>query len=161
MRIEQNLSQMAYSSLYSANQNHANTHHRDSNVSNDIKDTDSIDNVKKIEDSPRESIQENDNQESLKALKKERQTYGLLVLELMSDEEYAAFQRATAGMSEGEKIMAAQSLYTLSEFYQGRTQPQKPNPKNQNPYAKVQDYDDFIKKYQAFYNGAQNFDSLS
>ncbi|CBG39500.1 Putative hypothetical protein [Helicobacter mustelae 12198] len=50
----------------------------------------------------------------------DRQTYGLLVLELMSDPEYKAFQRATAGMSEGEKIIAAQSLYSLTSFYGGK-----------------------------------------
>ncbi|MCE3038771.1 hypothetical protein [Helicobacter anatolicus] len=50
----------------------------------------------------------------------ERQTYGLLVLELMSDPEYKAFERATAGMSEGEKIVAAQSLYSLTSFYGGK-----------------------------------------
>ncbi|WP_147426517.1 hypothetical protein [Helicobacter pylori] len=32
-----------------------------------------------------------------------RETYGFLVLELMSDREYEAFLRATAGMDESQK----------------------------------------------------------
>ncbi|MGP1449984.1 MAG: hypothetical protein ACTTJS_02500 [Wolinella sp.] len=45
-----------------------------------------------------------------------RETYGLLVLELMDDNEFQAFERATAGMTRGEKMIAAQSLYRLSEL---------------------------------------------
>lgn len=48
----------------------------------------------------------------------QRQTYGLSILEQMSDEEYRAFLRATAGMAESEKIFAAQSLYRLNLTYQ-------------------------------------------
>ncbi|WP_104732043.1 hypothetical protein [Helicobacter salomonis] len=51
-----------------------------------------------------------------------RETYGFLVLELMSDNEYSAFLRATAGMNENEKRLAAQSLYSLTSFYGGQIQ---------------------------------------
>ncbi|MDE5603191.1 MAG: hypothetical protein K2I71_04645, partial [Helicobacter sp.] len=39
-----------------------------------------------------------------------RNTYGMISLELMSDEQYRAFQRITAGMSPNEKISVAQML---------------------------------------------------
>ena len=72
-----------------------------------------------------------------------RQTYGLLVLELMSEPEYQAFQRATAGMSEGEKIIAAQSLYSLTSFYSGKIAK-----KNQNYQNAIGLNDmDFIARY--------------
>lgn len=71
----------------------------------------------------------------------ERQTYGLLVLELMSDSEYKAFQRATAGMNESEKMIAAQSLYSLTSFYNGKIQE-----KNQGFYNTIKN-SDFINKY--------------
>ncbi len=54
-----------------------------------------------------------------------RETYGFLVLELMSDNEYQAFLRATAGMNENEKRLAAQSLYSLTSFYGGQIQQDK------------------------------------
>ncbi|WP_163531812.1 hypothetical protein [Helicobacter suis] len=54
-----------------------------------------------------------------------RETYGFLVLELMSDNEYQAFLRATAGMNENEKRLAAQSLYSLTSFYSGQIQQDK------------------------------------
>lgn len=47
-----------------------------------------------------------------------RQTYGLSLLELMTDSEYAAFERITAHMSHGERLMAAQSLYRLTSLQQ-------------------------------------------
>ncbi|PZT47376.1 hypothetical protein B6S12_09400 [Helicobacter valdiviensis] len=43
-------------------------------------------------------------------LKQERVTYGMLSLELMSDEQYRAFERVTASMSPNEKIAVAQTL---------------------------------------------------
>ena len=51
-----------------------------------------------------------------------RITYGLRVLELMSDEEYQAFLWASEGMSEVEKMRMAQGLYRFTEFYQGKNQ---------------------------------------
>lgn len=45
-----------------------------------------------------------------------RQTYGLAILELMSDQEYQAWLRATAGMTETEKILAVQKLYPLADI---------------------------------------------
>lgn len=41
---------------------------------------------------------------------KERITYGLVSLEIMSDEQYKAFERVTANMSPNEKIAVAQIL---------------------------------------------------
>ena len=38
----------------------------------------------------------------------------------MSDREYEAFLRATAGMDESQKRLAAQSLYSLTDFYNGK-----------------------------------------
>lgn len=51
-----------------------------------------------------------------------RITYGLKVLELMSDEEYQAFLWASEGMSEVEKMRMAQGLYRFAEFYRGKNQ---------------------------------------
>lgn len=61
-----------------------------------------------------------------------RQTYGLVVLERMTDDEYHAFMRATAEMSESEKIMAAQSLYRLNELKKEVRTAQAKNPYNQS-----------------------------
>ncbi len=47
-----------------------------------------------------------------------RETYGLSTLERMTDEEYAAFQRATANMSPSEKIQAAQSLHLVAKSFE-------------------------------------------
>ena len=47
-----------------------------------------------------------------------RETYGLSTLEQMSDEEYAAFERATATMSPNEKIQAAQSLHLVAKSFE-------------------------------------------
>ncbi|MGI0406040.1 hypothetical protein ACRE1S_01235 [Helicobacter himalayensis] len=52
--------------------------------------------------------------------KEARITYGLQILERMSDEEYRAFLRASEGLSEDEKMIMAQSLYRFTDFYQGR-----------------------------------------
>jgi len=50
--------------------------------------------------------------------KEVRETYGLETIRRMSDEEYAAFTRATANMSPNEKIQAAQSLHLVAKSYQ-------------------------------------------
>lgn len=50
----------------------------------------------------------------------ERITYGLKILELMSDEEYRAFVFASQGLSESQKMLMAQGLYRFTDFYQGR-----------------------------------------
>ncbi|RDU66399.1 hypothetical protein CQA53_04085 [Helicobacter didelphidarum] len=57
-----------------------------------------------------ENIQEADSFEQ------KRQTYGLAILELMSDQEYQAWMRATAGMTETEKMLAVQKLYPLADI---------------------------------------------
>lgn len=76
--------------------NEANRLLGDSNPTNAIQKTQSIEN----------NIQ-NDNED---LLQKERITYGMISLELMSDEQYLAFERVTAGMSPNEKISVAQTL---------------------------------------------------
>ncbi len=76
-----------------------------------------------------------------------RQTYGLLILDLMDNPEYKAFERATMGMSEGEKILAAQSLYSLTDFYNGKTQSDKQrNDLFKNTYPPVPN-PKFISRY--------------
>ncbi|WP_180674088.1 hypothetical protein [Helicobacter sp. 13S00477-4] len=93
-----------------------------------------------------------------------RETYGFLVLELMSDDEYEAFQRATAGMNEGDKMLAAQSLYSLTSFYNGKfTQDDKL--KDENPYEKnaqkafgIDAQNNFLQKYKNAYNAIQKVD---
>ncbi len=91
-----------------------------------------------------------------------RQTYGLLVLELMSDPEYQAFQRATAGMSESDKIIAAQSLYSLTSFYGGKLQEERektlPNPIKAYPSAHNQD---FINRYKNAFASQSQIDLSS
>lgn len=92
-----------------------------------------------------------------------RQTYGLLVLELMSDPEYQAFQRATAGMSESDKIIAAQSLYSLTSFYGGKIQEEReektlPNPIKAYPSAHNQD---FINRYKNAFASQSQIDLSS
>ena len=72
-----------------------------------------------------------------------RQTYGLSVIEKMSNDEYQAFVRATAEMNESEKILAAQSLYRLNELK---------NQNTHNPYRSVQNDRDFLK---VFHNAHQ------
>lgn len=49
-----------------------------------------------------------------------RITYGLKVLELMSDEEYRAFLWASKDLSESQKMLMAQSLYRFTDFYKGK-----------------------------------------
>jgi len=47
-----------------------------------------------------------------------RETYGLDTIKRMTDEEYAAFQRATANMSPNEKMQAAQSLHLVAKSFE-------------------------------------------
>ncbi|MCH5323121.1 MAG: hypothetical protein J1E31_06060 [Helicobacter sp.] len=51
-----------------------------------------------------------ENKQEEESLTGERNTYGMISLELMNDEQYRAFQRVTAGMSVSEKIEVAQTL---------------------------------------------------
>lgn len=76
-----------------------------------------------------------------------RQTYGLKVIEKMTDDEYHAFVRATAEMTESEKIIAAQSLYRLSEIKEG-----KEFHTNKNPYQQSQNIQNFLQIYQNAYS---------
>lgn len=72
-----------------------------------------------------------------------RQTYGLSVLEQMNDDEYRAFLRATAKMTESEKIFAAQSLYRLHQVYEQQFESKK------NPYQ--MGHQDFLQVFQNAY----------
>ncbi|ANV98540.1 hypothetical protein BBW65_06915 [Helicobacter enhydrae] len=75
-----------------------------------------------------------------------RQTYGLSILETMSDDDYRAFTRATAEMTEGEKIMAAQALYRSTNFYQGKTQQEQ---ESKNPYQEhSKEVQEFLQMYE-------------
>ncbi|STQ86038.1 hypothetical protein LS73_002525 [Helicobacter muridarum] len=56
------------------------------------------------------------NEEVSTSSQSKRETYGLAILELMSDQEYQAWLRATAGMSEAEKMLAVQKLYPLADI---------------------------------------------
>lgn len=91
-----------------------------------------------------EEKQQVQNQETVIELGLPRQTYGLSVIEKMSDDEYQAFLRATAEMSESEKILAAQSLYRLNDLK---------NQANYNPYRSAQNDRDFQK---IFHNAYQS-----
>ncbi|BEG56400.1 hypothetical protein NHP21005_00880 [Helicobacter sp. NHP21005] len=90
-----------------------------------------------------------------------RETYGFLVLELMSDNEYDAFLRATAGMNENEKRLAAQSLYSLTSFYGGQIQEDKQAREKIDGLKALQEMqakrafginNDFVQRYKNAYN---------
>ncbi len=90
---------------------------------------------------------------------KNRITYGLKVLELMSDEEYKAFLWASEGMSEMEKMLMAQSLYRFTEFYQGKdSNNMEQGLDNQKIQAQrafgveQKNIDDFINRYKNAYD---------
>lgn len=93
----------------------ANTNQNDLQQINDIKDINEI-----------ETTQQ-DKPDTKNAQSRNRITYGLKVIELMSDKEYQAFLWATQDLSESEKILMAQSLYRFTAFYQGK----KDNTQNQ------------------------------
>ncbi|MGX2984567.1 hypothetical protein ACWIWK_03690 [Helicobacter sp. 23-1048] len=63
-----------------------------------------------------------------------RITYGLALIEQMSDNEYRAFLRATEGLSDSEKITMAQSLYRFTDLYQGREESINQDPILQEKY---------------------------
>lgn len=109
--------------------------------------------VHKLEQAYQEKISKNEKVEdnnqdskinaSLELGELPRQTYGLSILEQMSDDEYRAFLRATVEMSESEKIFAAQSLYRLHGVYEQQFT------KKKNPYQ-INDQD-FIQIFQHAY----------
>jgi hypothetical protein len=75
------------------------------------------DEVAKPSKSSADKTQESQKKEK-QEYKEARETYGLDTIRRMSDEEYAAFARATANMSPNEKIQAAQSLHLVAKSYQ-------------------------------------------
>ncbi len=87
----------------------------------------------KREVSTQNSIAAKHNEEQLlesNGFETKRQTYGLAILELMSDQEYQAWLRATAGMTETEKMLAVQKLYPLADIEKLK------NSKNLHPQEK-------------------------
>ncbi|MCX2716126.1 hypothetical protein OQH61_00020 [Helicobacter sp. MIT 21-1697] len=111
------------STKFQANSNQADTTdtqtpppHIDSTNTKDATQIQDVPNVSEIKE--KQDIQE----PKFKEIEgnKNRITYGLKVIELMSDEEYRAFLWATEGMSESEKMLFAQSLYRFTAFYQGK-----------------------------------------
>lgn len=105
----------------------------------------------------------------------QRETFGLEILEKMSDREYQVFLRASEGLSEVEKMAAAQALYIFTESTQKQIQdpakshhenPSTHTPQNlskrpttpKNPYFNARD--SFITRYVALYHGAQEMDIL-
>lgn len=57
-----------------------------------------------------EQVEPSNSTSTQQDLSQPRQTYGILSLELMSDSQYQAFQRITAGLSQSEKIAIAQTI---------------------------------------------------
>ncbi|PAF43177.1 hypothetical protein [Helicobacter sp. 11S02596-1] len=106
-----------------------------------------------------------ETQADTQGISEKRETYGLLVLELMNDNEYEAFQRATAGMNEGEKMLAAQSLYSLTSFYNGKRSPEmqdEPDFYTKNAQKafgiQPQNLNNFLERYKNAYSTLQNVD---
>ena len=94
-----------------------------------------------------------------------RNTYGLAILELMSDQEYQAWLRATAGMTETEKLLAAQKLYPLADIQRlGKKQVDVADNANQKSFVINANKLNGIKMFQASGNFIQRyknaFDSL-
>lgn len=89
---------------------------------------------------PAKISEKSENREAYE-LPSQRETYGLMVLELMTDTEYQAFERATVGMTRGEKMIAAQSLYRLSELQAQNAKASFPLEQNSG-YAKTMNFGD-------------------
>ncbi|WP_104748541.1 hypothetical protein [Helicobacter cetorum] len=124
----------------------------------------SIQSVEAVEKEKRDALVEN-----LPFNPDKRETYGFLVLELMSDREYNAFLRATAGMDESQKRLAAQSLYSLTDFYNGKFSKEVENaPKQpinglhkkalQSFNATNNNNNAFLQRYQNAYNNTSSMD---
>ncbi|WP_299549283.1 hypothetical protein [uncultured Helicobacter sp.] len=73
-------------------------------LGNDTQTTQSLSKIQSINKTEKE--EEKDSEFTTK----ERVTYGLVSLEIMSDDQYKAFERVTASMSHNEKIAVAQIL---------------------------------------------------
>ncbi|AFI06535.1 hypothetical protein [Helicobacter cetorum] len=121
-----------------------------------------VQNVEAVEKEKRDALIEN-----LPFNPNKRETYGFLVLELMSDREYNAFLRATAGMDESQKRLAAQSLYSLTDFYNGKFSKEVENapkqPVNGLHKKALQTFNAtnnnaFLQRYQNAYNNSSSMD---
>lgn len=171
MRIDYGLPKTSISSLLST-QNAVQTSQDDIQSQNDVQNQNGSTNQSSAQSTqktkPPQKIQKTTLEKNQKdSLSKQdvptpavRETYGMEILELMSDEEYSAFVRASEGMSEGEKVIAAQSLYSLREDYQG----QGAHKRDKNPYTKTNRafsrHNDFLERYKAFYYGVEKVEVL-
>ncbi|WP_394965789.1 hypothetical protein [uncultured Helicobacter sp.] len=97
------------------NQTLATTEDKSTSRTKDSKDLQSITATQDITQN-----QAQDSQNTDENLHPNRITYGLKILELMSDEEYRAFVFASQGLSESQKMLMAQGLYRFTDLYQGR-----------------------------------------
>ncbi len=170
LRVDYGLPQTSLSSLLSSKMTNAQESTQDfaqeSSKQSTQKSTKDLQNPQKLQQSLQSKksskIQNNQTDEtqaqkiSQEGANKSRQTYGMEILELMSDKEYSAFVMA----SEGEKLIAAQSLYSLREDYKGQGAPQNAK----NPYTKTNRafgrYNDFLERYKAFYYGVEKVEIL-
>ncbi|PAF42393.1 hypothetical protein [Helicobacter sp. 11S02629-2] len=74
---------------------------------------------------------------SIKSQDGARETYGLNILELMSDKEYSAWIKATLNLNDGEKLLAAQKLYQLADMNKLREKSQLDRPKENHDKASL------------------------
>lgn len=155
MRIDYGLSATSLSSLLHATRDLDNTS-SEKDSTRDIQTKASVKATQNLKDSSK--ALESTQQHTPRA----RETFGLEILEKMSDKEYQVFLRASDGMSEVEKMAAAQALYVFTESYTQDSSTQNPKPHSsprKNPYFNARDQ--FIMRYIALYNGAQEVDVLS
>lgn len=135
-----------------ANDENLKARNLEQNTQNAQKDSMRLDSV----NTPAHATQESAT-EKLEALEghPNRVTYGLKVIELMSDQEYQAFLWASEGMSEAEKIMMAQSLYRFTSFYQGKPQEMPSDMQTRNAQKAFgvdpSIMDDFMQRYKNAY----------
>lgn len=107
---------------------------------------------------------EEKHQEELKNGAK-RETYGLAILELMSEDEYKAWQKATQNMNESEKILAIQQLYPLADINKLKEKigsKDENNPKNETKNVNINGIrayslnDNFVQRYKNAYASVQD-----
>lgn len=100
------------------NQTLATTEDKSTSRTKDSKDSKDLQSITATQDITQNQAQ--DSQNTDENLHPNRITYGLKILELMSDEEYRAFVFASQGLSESQKMLMAQGLYRFTDLYQGR-----------------------------------------
>ena len=100
------------------NQTLATTEDKSTSRTKDSKDSKDLQSITATQDITKNQAQ--DSQNTDENMNPNRITYGLKILELMSDEEYRAFVFASQGLSESQKMLMAQGLYRFTDLYQGR-----------------------------------------